>query len=77
MNFVRMPLYKAIFDTRFGASQAFGAASARMGARTVGIEGDVTALWFHELGPHWSAGGAAPRERALFFESRCEGGSKP
>ena len=56
MNFVRMPLYKAIFDTRFGASQAFGAASARMGTRTVGIEDDVTVLWFHEFGPHWSAG---------------------
>ncbi len=49
----------AIFDTRFSPSRAFGAAAARSGRRTVGFAGDVTALWFHDLGPGWRRGRGA------------------
>lgn len=54
-----LALYKVIFDIRFAASCAFGAAAARTGVNTAAINGDVTALWLQDLGPHWAAGGGA------------------
>ncbi len=53
------PLYKAVFDERHAASRAFGAAAARKGVRTAAINGDVTALWLHDLRSHWARGGGA------------------
>jgi hypothetical protein len=47
-----------IFDTRFDASRHFAAAWAAPAARR-GIAGDVTRLWFDEIGPQWSRGGGA------------------
>jgi len=42
-------LYKAIFDKRFPASIAFSLDAERRGVPVHGIEGDVTALWYHDL----------------------------
>jgi hypothetical protein len=57
---VRGPLpYKAIFDTRFATSRSFAVGAARLGCPTRSIAGDVTALWFNELQPHWARGGGA------------------
>lgn len=53
------PLYKAVFDERYAASRAFGAAAARQGVRTAAINGDVTALWLRDLKSHWARGGGA------------------
>jgi len=50
-------LDKVLFDSRFAAARAFGAAAARAGFATAALQGDVTASWRHDLGPHWAAGG--------------------
>lgn len=47
--------YPLIFDRRFPAARLFGAEAARHGLATTGFDGDVTALWFHDLGPRWAA----------------------
>jgi len=52
-------LYKVIFDTRFAASRAFARRGEQLGAAVQGIEGDVTALWYHDLHARWSAGPVA------------------
>jgi hypothetical protein len=43
-----------IFDQRFVAARLFGAEAARRGIATTAFNGDVTALWFHDLGPRWA-----------------------
>jgi hypothetical protein len=53
------PLYKVIFDERFPASVAFGNQVKREGLPVYGIRGDITALWFHDLGLRWKQGPAA------------------
>jgi hypothetical protein len=54
-------LYKYIYDRRFSAGRAFGAAAARVPstAGTVGIAGDITELWSRDLRPRWLAGDGA------------------
>ncbi len=52
-------LHKVIFDSRFPASRAFGESAAGAGRATAAIQGDVTALWFHDLRPQWARGRAA------------------
>jgi hypothetical protein len=54
-------LYKFIYDRRFSAGRAFGACAerARSIAGTVGIAGDITALWSRDLRPRWLAGDGA------------------
>jgi hypothetical protein len=51
-------LYKAIFDRRFPASVAFGLDAERRGVPVHGIDGDVTALWYHDLYFAWRNGPA-------------------
>ncbi len=45
--------YRAIFDERFAAGRAFGAAAVRRGWTARAISGDITKIWFRELAPHW------------------------
>jgi hypothetical protein len=54
-------LYKFIYDRRFYAGRTFGASAERAPsiAGTVGIAGDITALWSGELRPRWLAGDGA------------------
>ena len=52
-------LYKAVIDTRFAESLGFAREAARAGLPLARIRGDVTDLWFHDLGPRWKAGQAA------------------
>jgi hypothetical protein len=52
-----LPLYKFIYDHRYPAARAFGAAVN--GMRTVAIDGDITALWSRDLRAQWSAGAGA------------------
>jgi len=65
-------LYKFIYDDRYPAARAFGAASehAYSTAGTAAIRGDVTALWARDLRCQWLAGGGAiagmTTARALF-----------
>lgn len=54
-----LPFYKVIFDDRFSAARALGAAAERNGLRTAVISGDITALWLDDLKAHWQLGGAA------------------
>ncbi len=51
-----IPLHKVVYDSRYAACRDFGAAARRSGAEVAGFDGDVTALWFHELGPRWARG---------------------
>lgn len=49
-----LPLYIALYDKRFGASQAFGERMAVRGVATTGLStGDITALWFNDLYHRW------------------------
>jgi hypothetical protein len=54
-------LYKYIYDRRFSAGRAFGAAAERVlsTAGTVGIAGDITALWSRDLRLRWLDGDGA------------------
>ena len=52
-----LPLYKFIYDRRYPAARAFGAAAN--GLRTVAIDGDITALWSRDLRAQWSVGAGA------------------
>jgi hypothetical protein len=53
--------YKFIYDRRYPASRAFGAAAERVRstAGTVAVDGDITALWWRDLRRRWSVGGGA------------------
>ena len=53
-------LYKAVYDTRFAASRAFGERMAARGVDTAATTtGDITALWNDTLYPQWQKGAAA------------------
>jgi hypothetical protein len=54
-------LYKLVYDRRYPAGRAFGAAAehARSTAGIVAIDGDITAFWSQDLRLQWSAGGGA------------------
>ena len=54
-----MQLDRVVYDSRFAQSRLFGAVNAGAGYRTAGFRGDITALWFKDLGPAWAAGGGA------------------
>jgi hypothetical protein len=53
------PLYKIVYDERFGPSRAFCAAAKSWGASVAGIRGDITDLWFNDLYARWKQGPAA------------------
>jgi hypothetical protein len=46
-------IHKILYDRRFAQSAAFGLEAARAGLATRPFDGDVTALWYHELYPQW------------------------
>lgn len=48
------PLFAVIFDRRFTAAQGFARAAAWQGHRVFGYDGDLTAVWRHEIEPRWS-----------------------
>lgn len=45
-----------IFDRRFSASRAFASRIEQRGTPVNAIEGDITALWYHDLYARWKAG---------------------
>lgn len=49
-----------IYDRRYPAARTFGSAAARQAstAAAVAIDGDITALWLHDLRDRWALGGA-------------------
>jgi hypothetical protein len=51
--------YRTIFDERFPESVAFGAEANRLGETTRSISGDITPLWYNEIGARWREGPAA------------------
>jgi hypothetical protein len=53
------PIYKMIFDERFGASRVFADEARRLGFPVHGIKGDMTDLWYHDLYARWKTGAAA------------------
>ena len=54
-----VPLYKFIYDRRFPAARAFGAAAeqVRSTGGTFAIDGDITELWSRDLRLRWSSRG--------------------
>ena len=42
-----------LYDRRFSQSTTFGLEAARDGLTTRPFDGDLTALWYHELYPQW------------------------
>jgi hypothetical protein len=54
-----LPLYKVIYDERFGESRSFGDEARRLGAPVHAIRGDVTSLWYDDLYVRWRNGAAA------------------
>ncbi len=55
----RPRLYKAVVDARFPESLAFAREAARAGLPLARIKGDVTDIWFNDLGPRWKTEPAA------------------
>jgi len=53
------PLYKMVFDERFGSSRVFAEEAQRLGISIHGIQGDMTDLWYHDLYARWKQGPAA------------------
>lgn len=49
----RLAVYRTIFDPSHPISAAFGLAAARLGRSMAAIDGDVTRLWYDDLGPRW------------------------
>lgn len=60
-SYPSVQLYKFVYDHRYPAARAFGIAAKhiRSTAGTVGIAGDVTALWSRDLRAVWCAGDGA------------------
>lgn len=54
-----LPLYKVIYDERFGESRSFGDEARRLGAPVHAIRGDITSLWYDDLYVRWRNGAAA------------------
>jgi hypothetical protein len=54
-------IYKYVYDRRYAAARAFGAAAERVasGRGVLAITGDITALWRRDLQPLWRNGGGA------------------
>ncbi len=52
-------LYKVLFDQRFAASREFGREAQWQGHSVQGFNGDITAVWYHDLHPRWQQGPAA------------------
>lgn len=48
-----LPIYKAIYDTRFGASRRFAERIERLGVQLAAIEGDMTRVWFDDIYHVW------------------------
>lgn len=46
--------HAAVIDVRYAVSVSFGEQASIEGVATRPIEGDITALWFHELDALWS-----------------------
>jgi hypothetical protein len=51
-----LPYHKVIYDSRVAAARAFGREAQRAVLPVHAIEGDVTALWFHDLDRQWRQG---------------------
>lgn len=54
-----VPLYKVLYDTRFAASVAFAERAAARGLAVLGMDGDVTRIWYHDLYHRWRQAPAA------------------
>jgi hypothetical protein len=54
-----VPLYKAVYDSRFAASVAFARRAESLGVAMHAIEGDMTRLWYDDLYHRWRNGPAA------------------
>ena len=49
----RVPLYKAVYDTRFPESVAFGNQMEAQGIATHAFAADITPFWYNELDAIW------------------------
>lgn len=54
-----VPLYKVLYDTRFAASVVFAERAAARGLAVLGMDGDVTRVWYHDLYHRWRQAPAA------------------
>ena len=50
---------RILFDSRYGECRSFAAAARRFGHAPLAFYGDITALWYDDLRPHWAAGGGS------------------
>lgn len=55
----RQVIELAVFDSRYGAGRDFASAARQMGLLTLGFEGDITGLWYHDLYHRWGKPSAA------------------
>jgi hypothetical protein len=51
--------YRVAYDGRIAGAASFGAAARSLGACVHDIDGNMTALWYHELQPRWQHSPAA------------------
>lgn len=57
--FPAIVLYGIIADRRFPESVSFASEARRLGHDVSMIDGDITSLWYSEIGPRWEQGHAA------------------
>lgn len=48
-----LPIYKIVFDRRYGHSVRFAERAAALGLATAAIEGDMTRVWYDDIHHEW------------------------
>lgn len=46
-------IHKALFDTRYAGSRDFAEQISKLGGKTIGVEDDVTQIWYDDLYYAW------------------------
>jgi hypothetical protein len=54
-----LPIYAAVYDSRFDDGKAFARRSKSLGLATRAFDGDMTAVWYRDLYHRWRAGPVA------------------
>lgn len=52
-SLAREDIYKVVFDTRHASSVAYASRASAHGLPIHGMNGDITAFWYHELDAVW------------------------
>lgn len=54
-----IPIYAVVYDARLRAGVEFGRRSKALGMSTLRFDGDMTAIWYHDIYHRWRGGAVA------------------